>query len=131
MNVKSTAGVAVLLVAVAAGAGFGGYTLGTKAGRESALAARSAFMRARGGDQDAGAPGGGQGQGGSGFGPGNMAFGEIKSVDGDTLQLSTAQEVLTVSMVLTTSSKRVGERSTRPLARSSTCASLGSPRARA
>ena len=60
MKAKSIAIVAVLVVVVAGGAGFGGYTLGTKTGRESALAARSAFMRARGGGQDAGAPGVGQ-----------------------------------------------------------------------
>ena len=94
--------VAVILLVVAAGAaGFGGYTVGKKAGQQSALAARNAFLQARGGQpQGRGPPAGGapQGQVGGGFDSGNVANGEVKQVDGDTLLLSTAQEVMTVHL---------------------------------
>ena len=41
---------------------------------------------------------GGGGQGNAAFNPGNFASGEIKQVDGDTIRLSTATEVLTVKL---------------------------------
>jgi hypothetical protein len=89
-----------LIVAVTAvAAGFGGYTLGKQAGASQATNARAAFFAERG---LGGAPGGQAipGGGAQGFvagqGRDNFAIGQVKSVDGATIQLSTAQDVLTV-----------------------------------
>jgi hypothetical protein len=103
----------VIVVGVAAG--IGGYTLGEKAGQTRAADIRASFLAARGagsGPQGAappgqgapGAPGagaGGQNGGptaGAQFNPANFAAGQVKQVDGNTVQLSTATEVLKVTI---------------------------------
>ena len=98
---KSIASVALIVIVAAAAAGFGGYTLGKQAGQQQAAAARAAFFVERGLEGAPGQgqpgmpPGGGEGfQGGQGRD--NFTMGQVKSVDGATIQLSTAQEVLTV-----------------------------------
>ncbi len=105
MNVKWAAIVVAIVVVVAAAAGFGGYTMGKNAGVAQALSARSAFLAARGVGGTGGAGGFGGGAGGFGganggrtFDPNNFAAGQVKSVSGDTVQLSTATEVLTVKL---------------------------------
>jgi hypothetical protein len=87
--------VAVIVIVVAVAAGFGGYSVGVGAGRSQALAARNAFFQGRGGN------GGGQAQGQGASGAANadnFASGQVKSVSGDTIELSTAQNVLTVKV---------------------------------
>jgi hypothetical protein len=96
MNVKWAAIVVAIVVVVAAAAGFGGYTMGKNAGQAQALAARNTFLAARGAGGTGGA-GGGTG-GGRNFDPNTFASGQVKSISGDTVQLSTATEVLTVKL---------------------------------
>jgi len=80
-------GVIVLCAAVGAGAFYGG----TVYERQQAANVRSAFLNGRGG------AGGGGGGGGGGFGGGGV-FGTVKSISGNTLQISTPQNVTTVSL---------------------------------
>jgi hypothetical protein len=96
MNAKWAAIVAVIVVIVAAVAGFGGYTAGKSAGVAQAAAIRNNFFAARGGGQ--GGQGGSGGQGARNFNPDNFATGQVKSISGDTIQLSTATDVLTVKL---------------------------------
>ena len=108
MNVKWAAIVVLIAVVVAAAAAFGGYTMGKNAGAAQALAARNQFLAARGaggtngtggaGGFGGGAGGFGGGAGGRNFDPNSFAAGQVKSVSGDTIQLSTANEVLTVKL---------------------------------
>ena len=88
MKAKWIAVAAVVVIVVAAAAGFGGYSIGVSAGRSQALSARERFLQARGVY--------GQGQGGASAD--NFAAGQVKSVNGDTIELSTAQSVLTVKL---------------------------------
>ncbi len=98
--------VAVLLaVVLAAGVGFGGYTLGVQAGTARAQALRNNFLAARGL--------GGQGQGGNGQGSGqfnanNFASGQVKSINGDTITLSTATTVVTIKLASGTQIQKMG-----------------------
>jgi hypothetical protein len=104
MKGKWIALIIVALVVVAAAAAFGGYTTGVNAGRTQALTARNAFLAARGiGNGQGGAALGTQGanggqNGGRQFNPDNFAAGQVKQIDGNTIQLSTAQNVLTVKV---------------------------------
>lgn len=97
MKAKWIAAVAGIVIVVAALVGFGGYSLGVKAGQAQALTARTRFFADRGvGGNGQGAVGG---QGGAGqFGSDNFASGQVKQIDGNTIQLSTAQNVLTVKL---------------------------------
>ncbi len=79
------------VVVVAAVFGFAGYTLGTSAGRTQAAAQRQAFLQSRG-------VGGAQGQGSGQFNPNNFGSGQVKSISGNTIQLSTATAVVTVQL---------------------------------
>ena len=79
-------GVIVLCAAVGAGAFYGG----TIYERNQVTAVRNSFFNGRGGN------GGGGAGGGGGFGGG--VFGTVKSVNGNTLQVSTAQNVTTVTL---------------------------------
>jgi hypothetical protein len=106
----------LVVIVVAAVAAYGGYTLGTQAGLTQAGNAQANFFAARGGQGGAGgaagagggfpgaAAGGGgtgtRGQGGAGgqFNPANFATGQVKQIDGNTIQLSTATDVLTVKI---------------------------------
>ncbi len=99
--------VAVLLaVIVAAGVGFGGYTLGVQAGTARAQTLRNNFLAARGlGGQGSA----GQGQGGNGqFNANNFASGQVKSIDGDTVTLSTATSVVTIKLGTGTQIQKMG-----------------------
>jgi len=100
MKAKWVAIVFLLVVIIAAATGYGGYSLGMKAGQQRAFSSRQAFLQARGVGGGAGqdSAGFGGGQGIPGFDPSNFASGEIKQISGDTLQLSTTQEVLTVRL---------------------------------
>ena len=101
MNGKWVAIVVAIVVVVAAVAAFGGYTMGKNAGTAEGLAARNAFLAARGvgggGGNGGGGFGGGAG-GGRNFDPNNFAAGQVKSISGNTVQLSTATDVLTVKL---------------------------------
>jgi hypothetical protein len=92
MNIKQVLIAVGLGIVVAAAAGFGGYTMGMRAGQTQATNTRAAFLAARGGN--------GQGASGGQFGAANANFavGQVKSIDGSTVQLSTASEVLTVKL---------------------------------
>jgi len=114
MKGKWIALVIVALVVVAAAAAFGGYTTGVNAGKSQALAARSAFLADRGlgngqGGAAFGAQGAAEGQnGGRQFNPNNFAAGQVKQLDGDTIQLSTAQAVVTVKVNDQTQIQKMG-----------------------
>jgi hypothetical protein len=97
VKTKWIAGVVIAAVVIAALVGFGSYSLGVKAGQAQALAARQSFLAARGIGGNGQAAFGGQGGGGQ-FNPNNFAAGQVKQVDGNTIQLSTATAVVTVKI---------------------------------
>jgi hypothetical protein len=116
MKGKWIALIIVALVVVAAAGAFGGYTTGVNSGKSQALAARNAFLADRGigNGQNAGAfngqgSNGGQ-NGGRQFNPpaGNFAAGQVKQIDGNTIQLSTAQAVVTVKLNDQTQIQKMG-----------------------
>lgn len=84
---------AVLVVVVAAATGIGGYFVGHNAGLSDAQNIRAQFFQQRSGQGGQGGPGGPSGQGGQG-GQGGFAgrrpaaFGTVKSVQGNTIELS-------------------------------------------
>jgi hypothetical protein len=82
-------GVIVLCGAVGAGAFYGG----TVYERQQVQNTRNSFFNGRGGT---GGNGGGGGAGGGGFGGG--VFGTVKSITGNTIQISTPQNVTTVNL---------------------------------
>ena len=103
MKGKWIAIMVVCVVVVAAVVGFGSYTFGVKAGQAQALAARNQFVAQRGlgtnGQTGTGGQGTSGGQGGARqFNPDNFASGQVKQIDGNTIQLSTAQSVVTVKV---------------------------------
>ena len=126
MKVKWIAVAVASVIVVGVVAGFGGYTLGVKAGQTRAADIRTNFLAARGagtGPQGAGMPGqgapgmpgapaggltGGQNAGAQ-FNPANFATGQVKQVDGNTVQLSTANEVLKVTIGDQTRIQKMGE----------------------
>ena len=122
MKVKWIAVAVASVIVIGVVAGFGGYTLGVKAGRTRAADIRTNFLAARGvgtGQQGAGIPGqgapgmpgapaGGQ-NGGPQFNAANMAMGQVKGVDGNTVQLSTATEVLKVKIGDKTQIQKMGQ----------------------
>jgi len=79
-------GIIVALAAVGVGSFYGG----TVYAAQQASSARTAFLNGRGG------PGGGAGANGGGFGGG--VAGTIKSINGSTVEISTAQNVTTVTL---------------------------------
>ncbi len=126
MKVKWIAVAVASVIVVGVVAGFGGYTLGVKAGQTRAADIRTNFLAARGagtGQQGAGMPGqgapgmpgapaGGQTGGqnaGAQFNPANFATGQVKQVDGNTVQLSTANEVLKVTIGDQTRIQKMGD----------------------
>jgi hypothetical protein len=122
MKVKWIAIAVASVIVVGIVAGFGGYTLGVQAGQTRAADIRTNFLAARGlanGQQGAGMPGqgapgipgapaGGQ-NGGPQFNAANMAIGQVKGVDGNTVQLSTATEVLKVTIGDQTRIQKMGD----------------------
>ena len=103
MSTKWIAIVVAAVVVVAAAAGFGGYTAGTSAGRAQALAARTQFLQARG----LGGGQGGQGAGGQ-FNPNNFVNGQVKAINGNAIELSTATAVVTVDLGSNTQILKMG-----------------------
>jgi Domain of unknown function (DUF5666) len=114
MKGKWIALIVVALIVVAAAAAFGGYTTGVNAGKTQALAARDAFFAARGigsgqgGGAFTGQGGNGGQNGGQQFNPNNFAAGQVKQIDGNTIQLSTAQAVVTVKVSDQTQIQKMG-----------------------
>jgi hypothetical protein len=107
MKTKWIIGVVVAAVVVAAVVGFGSYTLGVKAGQTQALAARQRFLADRGVGGNGQAGLGGQAGGGQ-FNPNNFATGQVKQVDGNTIQVSTATAVVTVKISDQTQIQKMG-----------------------
>jgi hypothetical protein len=89
-------GVIVLCGAVGAGAFYGG----TLYEQQQLQNVRNTFFNGRGGAGGNGANGGGGGGGAGGAGGG--VFGTVKSISGNTIQLSTPQNVATVNLTGTT-----------------------------
>jgi hypothetical protein len=85
-------GVIVLVGAVGAGAFYGG----TLYERQQVQSVRNSFFNSRGGNGNGG-NGGGPGGGFAG-GAGGGVFGTVKSISGNTLQISTPQNVTTVNL---------------------------------
>jgi hypothetical protein len=99
--------IAAIVVAAVTAVGFGGYALGKDAGRAETLDARvHSFQEHEGSESmmSGGSGDGGAGQaeaagsGGRGMMAGNFAGGQVKSVNGDTIELSTSTEVLKVKV---------------------------------
>ncbi len=99
----------ILVLAVAGGSFYGG----TVYAQQQTANARAAFFADRGGGTGGGgATGGGEGSAGGGFfggggganggGRGGGAVGQIKSIDGDTITLSTPQSEVKVTLTDTT-----------------------------
>jgi hypothetical protein len=92
-------GLIILVVLVAAGSFYGGMVYQTN----QASQVRQEFMAARGmtdeGQMPSGMPpmGGQFQQDGSGF-PGRGAAGQVKSIDGNVMTISTAQDVTTINL---------------------------------
>jgi Domain of unknown function (DUF5666) len=108
MKGKWIALIIVGLVVVAAAA-FGGYTTGVNAGKTQALAARNAFLADRGiGNSQGGAVFNAQGGNGRQFDANNFAAGQVKQIDANTIQLSTAQAVVTVKVNDQTQIQKMG-----------------------
>jgi hypothetical protein len=109
MKGKWIALIVVSVIVIGAAAGFGGYTAGVSAGKTQALAARNDFLAARGAGngQGAAAFNGGQ-NGGRQFNPDSFASGQVKQIDGSTIQLSTAQAVVTVKVNDQTQIQKMG-----------------------
>jgi hypothetical protein len=109
MNSKSIIITVVVALVVAVAAFFGGRAMGVQAGMQQAQDIRAAFAASRGGGNGQGGVGGGGGQNGSGqFNPNNFAAGQVKSIDGNTVQLSTAQSVVTVQLTNQTQIQKMG-----------------------
>ncbi len=125
MKAKWIGIVIAIVIIVGAGAGYGGYTMGVQAGQTRAAQIRTDFLAARqaGGQQGganpgqgargglSGMPAGGQaGQsGGAQFNSANFAIGQVKQIDGNTVQLSTATEVLKVTISDQTQIQKTGQ----------------------
>ncbi len=117
MNSKWYAITAVVVIVVAAVAAFGGYSYGLQQGQLRASDIRNQFLAARGLGGNGAQAGGGQGFGGQGatgtgnrqFNANNFANGQVKSISGDTIQLSTATEVLTVKLTSQTQIEKMGQ----------------------
>lgn len=107
-KVVITLSVIVLVLAVGGGAFYGGMLFQ----QQQAANARAAFANRGGGGGGGGAGGGGGGgffgggNGGNGGGRGG-AVGQIKSIDGNTIMVSTAQSVVKVILTGTTQVEKV------------------------
>lgn len=92
MNSKLAIGLGVLALALIVGAGVGGYLVGSQAGFARANQIRTQFLEQRG----AGG-GGGQGQG-TGRAAGGFATGQVTTIAGGVIELSTAQAAVKVNV---------------------------------
>ncbi len=108
MSAKVIVIIVVVALVVGAAAGFGGYSYGVQAGLQQAQNIRNTFLAERGlggngGQGGAGGQGGfaagAQGTGGNRqFNPNNFAAGQVKTISGNTIELSTAQTVVKVQL---------------------------------
>jgi hypothetical protein len=89
-------GLIVFIVGVGGGAFYGG----TVYAATQTSNARTQFLNSRGGGAGGGAGGGGAG------GPGGGVQGTVKSINGNTLQISTAQNVTTVTLSASTTIRK-------------------------
>ncbi len=112
MNAKWVGIVVVVAILAGAIAGYAGYTTGVQNGMQQAQNIRNQFLAARGitGQGGHGGFGGGaNGQGGNRqFNPDNFTAGQVKSVNGNTIQLSTAQSVVNVVLDDQTQIQKMG-----------------------
>jgi hypothetical protein len=107
-NLKWIALAALIVILVAGATGAAAYNAGKQAGVTEALAARNNFFQARGGGAAAqgGAAGGAAAQGngsarsgqGGAAATGNFAAGQVKSINGNNLEISTATDVTKVKL---------------------------------
>jgi hypothetical protein len=105
-SLKWIALAALIVVLVAGATGAAAYNAGKQAGVTEALAARNNFFQARGGGAAAqgGAAGGAAAQGNGarggqgGTAAGNFAAGQVKSINGNNLEISTATDVTKVKL---------------------------------
>jgi hypothetical protein len=88
-----TIGIIIGVIVLVAGAGAGGFYGGTLYERQQAQNVRNTFFNGRGGT---GGNGGGGAGGAGGFGGG--VFGTVKTVNGNTITVSTPQNVTTVNL---------------------------------
>ena len=89
-------GLIVLIVAVGSGAFYGGTVYAATQTSNT----RTRFLNTRGGGA------GGYGGGGGAGGPGGGVAGTVKSINGNTLQVSTAQNVTTVTLSTSTTIRK-------------------------
>jgi hypothetical protein len=113
MGAKWIAIVVVVVIVVGAAAGFAAYNMGVQAGLQQAQNIRSQFFADRGlggGAAGGAAAGGFGGQTGTNrqFNPNNFATGQVKTVNGNTVELSTATEVLKVQLTDQTQIQKTG-----------------------
>ena len=105
-SLKWIALAALIVVLVAGASSAAAYNMGKQAGVTEGLAARNNFFQARGGGTGAqggqGAAAGGAGAQGNGArggqGAGNFAAGQVKSISGNDLEISTATDVTKVKL---------------------------------
>jgi hypothetical protein len=102
MKVQTIVIAVVVALLVLAGTGYGAYSMGLKAGQAQCLAARSAFLAARGGGNGGGFGGangtGTNGTGNGQFNPDNFVNGQIKTINGNVVEVSTAQSVVKIDL---------------------------------
>ena len=99
-----TIGIIIAVIVLIAGAGAGGFYGGTAYQAQQQTNIRTAFFNGRGGTGTAsgtGATGAGGAGGAGGFGGG--VAGTVSSINGNTLQVTTAQGVTTVTLDAATS----------------------------
>lgn len=101
-NFKWIALSAVITIIVAAAVGILAYNRGHDAGFTAGLEARNSFLQARAGGGGGFTPGGGtqgsRNNGGQAGFPGNFTMGQIKSVNGNVMEVSTATAVVKVTL---------------------------------
>jgi hypothetical protein len=106
-NLKWIALAGLIVVLVAGASSAAAYNMGKQAGVTEGLAARNNFFAARGGAGAQGgqgaAAGGAAAQGGArgaqgGAAAGNFAAGQVKSINGNSLEISTATDVTKVKL---------------------------------
>ncbi len=104
MNGKWIGIVVLIVIVVGAAAGYGGYSFGHQAGLTDAENIRNTFLASRGmgGGYGAGAGGAGYGGGAGGttgsrqFNSANFASGQVKDINGNTIDLTTATDQVKV-----------------------------------
>ena len=115
----------VITIIVAAAAGILAYNRGHDAGFTAGLEARNGFLQARAGGAGGFAAGGSAapgsrsttpGNGGQAGFSGNFTMGQIKSVDGNVMEVSTATDVVKITLSSTTQIEKTVTGATSDLA---------------